>query len=30
LDEGDVIRMTFDLVTTKVMLAVVDEEALEE
>lgn len=30
LDEGDVIRMTFDLATTKVMLEVVDEEALDE
>lgn len=30
LDEGDVVRMTFDLVTATVALEVVDEEALEE
>lgn len=30
LDEGDVVRMTFDLVASTVTLEVVDEEALEE
>jgi hypothetical protein len=30
LDEGDVVRMTFDLVASAVMLDIVDEEALED
>ncbi len=30
LDEGDVVRMTFDLLTSTVTLDIVDEEALEE
>ena len=30
LEEGDVVKMTFDIVNSKVLLEVVDEDALEE